>query len=132
MTFSDHILKYNRLLQTFLLPIPALEFHCSVPAYLAAAHRHALADVGVQAGAAPANFLREPPVAPGQQKSIHRRLGHLTGCKARGIGADILRAVVFFLQRERQPRPLVLCHLDIAVAFIVRQVLLILTVWISM
>ena len=90
-------------------------------AYLAAAHRHALADVGVQAGAAPANFLREPPAAPGQQKSIHRRLGHLTGRKARGIRADILRAVILFLQRERQPRPLVLCHLDIAVAFIVLE-----------
>ena len=90
-------------------------------AYLAAAHRHALADVGVQAGTAPANFLREPPAAPGQQKSIHRRLGHLTGRKARGIRADILRAVILFLQRERQPRPLVLCHLDIAVALVVLE-----------
>ena len=90
-------------------------------AYLAAAHRHALADVGVQAGTAPANFLREPPTAPGQQKSIHRRLGHLTGRKARGIRADILRAVILFLQRERQPRPLVLCHLDIAVALVVLE-----------
>ena len=88
---------------------------------LPAAHGHALADVGVQAGAALAAVLREPFIAPGQQKGIHGRFGHLPRRKAGGIGADVLRSVLLFLQREGEPRPLLLGHFDIAVALVVLQ-----------
>ena len=88
---------------------------------LSAAHSHAFSDVGVQTGASPADLLREPPAAPGQQESVHRCLGHLPGRKARGVGADILRAVVLLLEGEREAGPLVLRHLDIAVSLIVLE-----------
>ena len=87
----------------------------------AAAHRHALADVGVQAGAPFAAVLREALIAPGQQKGIHRRFCHLPGRKAGGVRAEILCAVVLLLQRERQARPRLFRHFDIAVALVVLQ-----------
>ena len=88
---------------------------------LAAAHGHALADVGVQAGAAFADLLREALRAPGQQKGIHGRFCHLPGRKAGGIGADVLGIVVLFLQHEGKARPGLFRHLDIAVALVVLQ-----------
>ena len=48
---------------------------------LAAAHGHALADMGIQAGPPLADILGEPLAAPGQQKGIQRSLGHLPGRK---------------------------------------------------
>ena len=88
---------------------------------LAAAHGHAFADMGVQAGAAPADLLREALVAPGQQKGVHGRFCHLPGRKAGSIGAQILRAVVLFLEHEREPGPLLFGDLNIAVALIVLE-----------
>ena len=88
---------------------------------LAAAHGHALADMGVQAGAALADVLRETLIAPGQQKGVHGCLGHFAGRKAGRIGAQILRVVVLLLQGEREAGPGLFGDLDIAVAFVVLE-----------
>ena len=87
----------------------------------AAAHRHALADVGIEAGAALAQVLGEPLAAPGQQKGIHGGLCHLPGRKGRGVGAQILGVVLLLLQHKGQPGPRLPGHLDIAVALVVLQ-----------
>ena len=87
----------------------------------AAAHCHALADVCIQAGPSFADLLREALIAARQQKGIHGRFRHLPGRKAGGIGADILGIVLLLLQHEGEPGPWLLCHLDIAVAFIILE-----------
>ena len=92
-----------------------------LPTDLSAAHRHALADVGVQARAAFANVLREVPIATGQAEHILRRLHHLPHGKTGGIGADVLRTVLLFLQHRAQPRPGLLRQAHIAVPLIILQ-----------
>ena len=72
---------------------------------LSAAHCHALTDVRIQAGASPADLLREALIAARQQKGIHGRFRHLPGRKAGGIGADILGIVLLLLQHEGEPGP---------------------------
>ena len=88
---------------------------------LAAAHRHALADVGVQAGPPLSDVLREALGAARQQKGIHGGLCHLPCRKAGGVGADILCPVLFLLQHEGEPRPVLPGNADIAVALVVLQ-----------
>ena len=88
---------------------------------LAAAHGHALADMGIQAGPPLADILGEPLAAPGQQKGIQRGLGHLPGRKGRGIGADVFSIVLLLLQYEGKAGPGFPGHLDIAVAFVILQ-----------
>ena len=87
----------------------------------AAAHPHALADVGVEAGPALAQVLGEAPAAPGQQKGVLGALGHLPGGKAGGVGADVFGAVLLFLQGERQAGPGLPRHLDVGVALVVLE-----------
>ena len=87
----------------------------------AAAHCHALADMGVQAGTTLADLLREALGAARQQKGIHGRFCHLPRRKAGGVGADILRPVLLLLQGEGKARPVLPGDADIAVAFIILE-----------
>ena len=86
-----------------------------------AAHRHALADMGVQAGASLADLLREAPGAARQQKGIHGRFRHLPRRKAGGVGADILCPVLLLLQGEGKARPVLPGDADIAVALVILE-----------
>ena len=88
---------------------------------LAAAHGHALADVGVQAGARLAEIPREDAVAARQQKTVLRQFHHLAHGKGGGERADVVGIVVVLLQRGRDARPRPFGHLDIAVALVVLE-----------
>ena len=90
-------------------------------AYLAAAQRHALADVGVEAGAALADVLGEAAVAAGQQEGILGHFHHLTHREAAGEGADVVGLVVVLLQRRRDAGVVASGYLDVAVALVVLQ-----------
>ena len=90
-------------------------------AYLAAAHRHALADVGVQAGPPLSDVLREALGAARQQKGIHGCFCHLPRCKAGGVGADILCPVLLLLQGEGKARPFLPGDADIAVTLVILE-----------
>ena len=87
----------------------------------AAAHGHALADVGVEAGAALAEILRKVLIAPRQQEAVLRRFHHLPHGKRRGERADVVGVVVILLQRGGDARPGPARDLDIAVALVVFQ-----------
>ena len=104
------------------------QVHCAfhglivvLAADLAAAHRHALANVGVQAGAALSDILREALGAARQQKGIHGRFCHLPCRKAGGVGADILCPVLLLLQGEGKARPVLPGDADIAVALVILE-----------
>ena len=86
-----------------------------------AAHRHTLADMGVQAGAAFADLLRETLGAARQQKSVHGRFCHLPCRKAGGVGADILCPVLLLLQGEGKARPVLPGDADIAVTLVILE-----------
>ncbi len=88
---------------------------------LAAAHRHALANVGVQAGPPLADVLWEALGATRQQKGIHGGLCHLPCRKAGGVGADILCPVLLLLQGEGKARPVLPGDADIAVALVILE-----------
>ena len=88
---------------------------------LAAAHRHALADVGVQAGAPLAEVPGKFPVAAGQQKTVLGHLHHLPHREGGGERADIVGIVIVLLQRRRDPRPGAFGHLHIAVALVILE-----------
>ena len=104
------------------------QVHCAfhglivvLAADLAAAHRHALADVGVQAGPPLSDVLREALGAARQQKGIHGRFCHLPCRKAGGVGADILCPVLLLLQSEGKARPVLPGDADIAVALVILE-----------
>ena len=86
-----------------------------------AAHGHALADVGVEAGSPLAEILREVFVAARQQKAVLRGLDHLPHGKGRGEGADVVGVVIVLLQRGGDARPRAPRDLDIAVPLVVLE-----------
>ena len=88
---------------------------------LSAAKRHALADVGVEAGAALADVLGEAAVAAGQQEGILGCFHHLPHRKTAGEGADVVGLVVVLLQRRRDAGVVAPGYLDVAVALVVLQ-----------
>ena len=88
---------------------------------LSAAHCHALADMGVQAGAPFADLLREALGAARQQKGIHGRFRHLPRRKAGGVGADILCPVLLLLQGEGKARPVLPGDADIAITLVILE-----------
>ena len=85
----------------------------------AAAHGHALADMGIQAGAALADITRELFIAAGQQKTVLGSFHHLPHRKSRGERADIIGVLIVLLQGSRNTRPGAVGDLYIAVALII-------------
>ena len=88
---------------------------------LAAAHRHTLADMGIQAGASLADLLWEALGAARQQKGVHGRFCHLPRRKAGGVRADILCPVLLLLQGEGKARPVFPGDADIAVTLVILE-----------
>ena len=86
-----------------------------------AAYSHTLANVGIQAWPPLANILGKAAVAPGQQKSILGSFHHLTHCKAAGVGANVLGAILLLLQHSGDAGIILFGNFHIAVPLIILQ-----------